>query len=519
MQNRKTILTGRGGILVVLGLSVLVGCSDARKQEAGKRLRDASEQARQLYLQALNTLSNPPLKDMSETKKDARALDLLDKARNLLTASLSENYDALKGDPDQTPTADAGLAKMMLGLIDRLKAQCYTWQFAQSVLRTEVEIGKLDHNLDKAQACSILLKISETYTTLSDEAVRKGIDDTLGARKSLDKTVSDLQTKIRDSETQIAERKKTIEELTSQAVALRTKKTMTRGAESRKKLEEALKIEARIETIHKEMEKVESELIPLRATLASEKIRQAEAETKIAALRDIQTQRKNNMRNVAKTLDQRKEEFTAACGDVIASMAKIDALSGVALDQADNARKALRQAGTTIGDAIQLLDGDKKAAAYSEQAHAVASQGALQRTMMSYHTSLKTASERLAAVWKTLHPEKPSQPSAGSVAAFIEASRRAHETALSAYADAIKLLEQAVRATPREDNWQYKRELVVKMLDYATFLDQAGHAADATDFRNKARDLFADVKAAARSAGKSRSVVALEKYVNEQTGS
>ncbi len=227
------------------------------------------------------------------------------------------------------------------------------------------------------------------------------------------------------------------------------------------------------------------------------------------------------MEEITQTLEQRKEEFANACKDANTSMATLDSLVSQALEQATKADASLTRADGTMDQVFHsnLLDADKRAAALSEWAHVQSAQGSLHRSMALFHISLKDTSDRLARVWEGLHSDKPAQPAATGTAAFLEASIRAQETALDSYAKSVEHLTQAVQATPREDGWQFKRELVVGQLDYARVLALAGRAAEATNLRNEARNNFADVEAAAISAKKPRSIVALKQYVLEETGS
>jgi hypothetical protein len=514
------ILTGRTRTMVLLGLVVLAGCSDVQKRQAGKNLRNATEQARRLYRQSLKILSNPSPEDAGSVDAvDPKALEYLDQAQNLLTTALAKNYDSIKGNPSDTPTADAGMAKMMLGLIDRLRARYFIWSFDLTVLRAEAAMGNLQRQLDKAQICSALLNISETYATLSDEAIQKVIGETEKTKAEVDKNIETLRNQIQAKEKQIAAKKKNIEEKSSKAVALRTEKTLARGAESQKKLEEALKIETGINQIRGEMQRIESELIPLHASLASAEILQSEAKTKITALKEIQVQRQRGTQEIAKTLDQRKAELTQACKSVIATLAELDGLSSRATELAQKAQASLLRASNTMEGAITLLDADKRPASLSEWAHVKVSQGALQRAMLSFRASLKESLDRLTHTWDELHKAKPGQPDSAGATAFLEASQRAQESAQASYSKAVELWERAVRAAPRQDNWQYKRELVVGLLDYAVVLDLTGHNAEATELRKKARDVFSEIETAADRAGKPRSIVSLKKYLLEETGS
>lgn len=516
------ILTGRGRILVVLAAAILCGCGDAQKREAGKNLREATDQARRLYSHALKLLSNPATGENAQPDAlDPQALKSIDQAHALLSDSLSKNYDAVKSNPDNIPSADAGMAKMMLGRIDCLRAQYYTWGFDQSVHQAEAAMSQLRQDLDQAQVRGTLLNTTETYATLSDDVINKAVEDTQKTKAKLDETIDGLNKDIRQKEANLAERKKSIEEKTSQSVALRTEVTLSRGVESQKKLEDALKIEADINTIRNEMQTIESELIPQRATLAAEEIRQTEAQTKITALKDIQGQRSRGVEEITKTIEERKEEFAEACKSVTTTTAELDSRVSLALEQSGKAQAALVRANNAMDQVFtsNLLDSDKRAASLSEWAHVKAAEGALQRSMLLFQVSLKSSSDRLARVWDGLHSDKPSLPAAAGVTAFLEASSRAQETTLESYAQSVERLERAVQAAPREDNWQFKRELVVGQLDYARVLDLAGRAAEATDLRNKARTNFADVESAATRAGKPRSIVALKKYVLEEAGS
>jgi chromosome segregation ATPase len=367
--------------------------------------------------------------------------------------------------------------------------------------------------------CSALLKASETYASLSDAVVKKILNETEQTRAKLDKDVEALHKQIQQRETQIAEQKKSIETRSSKAVALRMETTLARGVESQKKLEQALDIESEINKTRDAMQKLEGELVPLRAARKSLNIRRDEAQTKITALKDIQAQRARGVAEIAQTIEPRKTEFTRACKDVIAAAAEVDGLSRQALDQAQKALVSLNNANNAVEGAVKLLDEDKKRASWSEWAHVNASEGVVQRSMLSFRSLLKDSSNRLARVWETLHDDKPSQPRSEGVSAFLEASNRAQEMALESYAKAIGHWEQAVLATPQNDNWQYKREYVVGLLDYAALLDLAGQGAEAENRRKTALDTFAEIETAADKAKKPRSIVALKKFVLEKTGS
>ncbi|MBN1943864.1 MAG: hypothetical protein JW849_11275 [Phycisphaerae bacterium] len=520
MKNAANILTGGGRVVILLGLIVLIGCGDAEKREAGKHLRDATEQARRLYNQALNILSSPSRDPSTPVDSlDPQALELLDQAKKILLSSLAKNYDALRGGSRQTPDADAGLAKMMLGLIDRLRAQYHIWDFDHTIARTNDVTGDLLRRLDQAQIRNALLSMSETYATLSETAVQKAIQETEQSKTKLDKTVAGFRKDIQGREGQIAEHRKNVETMSSRASSLRTEKTLARGAESQKKLNEALKIESEITRRQNEIQRIEGELIHLRALLAAEEIRQSEADAKIAALKEIQTRRGSDAEEVARSIEERKEDLIAACKDAAAAAAELDALAIQAAEQVRQADAALRQAAEVMEGAANLLDADKQAGALAELAHIKASEGALHRAVVSLCLLLKDSTDRLGHVWEGLHDAKPAQPKTPDIAAFLKASGQATETSLAAYGKALEYWERAARTADRENQWQYKRELVVGMLDYAAALDSADRAAEAGEFRKKARDYFTEIESAATRARKPRSIVALREYVFSETGS
>lgn len=507
-------------MVLLAGLMVLVGCGDAQKRRAGKNLRDATDEARRLYDKALRTLSNPSVGDASaDDALNVEALNYLKDAQDILTTSLRENYTSLKSDdPNQTPAVDAGTAKTMLSLIDQLQAHYYIWQFDHSVAEAERITGTLHRYIEQARVRGLLLQLTETYATLSEDAIRKAIDETEKSKTKLDETIQKLREDMQTQQGQLDEQKKRVAELTSRSVELRTQTALARGAESQKKLEEALKHETEITKIRNAMDRINGLMIQARSTLAAEVVRQSEAAMKITVLQEIQTRRGSSAEQIAQTLDQRKEELLAACKDVAKTASELDALAIAMTEQSRQAFASLHQACNTLEGAMNLIESSKQAQAYSELARAKVSEGGLQRELLSFRLSLQDATDRLKRVWENLPDAKPAAPDAKGVASFLESTAKAQEAALSAYAKAVESWERSARAAGRESDWLYRRELVVGMLEYAAVLDAAGRNAEATEQRKKARDYFVDIEAAANQAGKPRSVAALKEFVRSETG-
>lgn len=513
----------RNGVRRLLVVSLLVGlagCGDTQKRAAGKNLRQATDQARRLYDHALKILSTSDAgENESPDALPPLALEHLERARTILVQSLLENCDAFNNEPSSIPSADAGTARRMLSLVDRLRAQYHIWDLDQTLARSDVVAAELYRKLDQAQIRGALLTVAETYASLEEGMVRKSLKELQQGLEKQNHTVQSLRTEIRTREETQAKQKREIEDLSARAGVLRREKTLARGMESQKKLQEALELESRIVRLQNEQQRLEGELIHLRSSLGSEEVRQTEVQARIAALEEMQARQRDGAEEVSRTMSRRKEEFLDACREASASAAELNALAARAVEQARQAQSALEQAIQAVDAALTLLGADRKSQALSEAANLKAMEASLQRTLLSYRTALKGVSERMRNVWESLHDAKPQAPSEEGISALQESVSRASELSLSAYEKAVDYWEQAVRAAGREDGWQYRRELVVGMLDYASALERAGRTTEASEFRKRARDYFSEIESAASRAGKPRAIVPLQEFVRAETGS
>lgn len=517
-MNSMNVLARRGALLGVLALAVVMGCSDTRKRESGKNLREATDAARRQYNLALKLLGNPQTgKDVEADALPTEALSLLDLARKNLSQALTKNYEAIKADPEDVPKADAGMAKVTLGMIYQLQGKYHGWDYDRTVNQANGILFRMHRFVDHAQIQGSALQVSETCATLSEAAIRKNLDEAAKAKAEFDKQATSLQKQIQKQTDRVAQQEKVIETKSSQASTLRTEATLARGAQSEKKLLQALEIEKAIHKARSTIQQSNGMLIQLRSRRASVKIRQEESQAKITAMKEIRATRGTNAQEMQANIAEQKKELAATCESIASSMKELDALVVRAGQQGKDAQAALEQASQAFAAAVNLVDADKKAQTLAEQAHAQASEGAMYRSLLVFGGLLKNLTARLDGVWEILPDTQAARPASANVSTFLAGLAQTPEAAQGAYKKAVDLWEQSVRAAGAR-SWTFKRELVVGMLDYARVLDGAGNDSLAKEMREKARGHYDDIEDAAQKEGKSRTIVPLREYVQSETG-
>ena len=90
VQKSKHFLAGWGRISVLVALVFWAGCGETQKRATGKKLREATKEAQELYDKAHKILSNPQIVD-SKVVTNSLSPQVpanLQKAEKILTAAL-----------------------------------------------------------------------------------------------------------------------------------------------------------------------------------------------------------------------------------------------------------------------------------------------------------------------------------------------------------------------------------------------------------------------------------------------
>ncbi len=491
-------------ILVVLG--AFCGCTDARRQ-AGRRLAESVNNARQLYGAAVRLWGNPqyvldvasgrltPVAVTLETtqprggvaEKAENVLKRLDKARDELEASLSVNAKA--------PAEVQADAYLLLGQIQMELARYH-------LLGAEAMRGRGDGERLKAQQRLEHVRAKVALAAFYGELEKTPETGIVALKKNAADEVKTLEDGIKSTKEEIAKLEAEIDKLSkanavllTQVAELRRRSETAGGTEGLDLLKQAAQKSAESNANSATIGADTQRVADLKADLSLLEMQQAAAQAKLSALdqhlQDLAAGRARAAEQKQTTLSEAGKLFegaAAASGDVVKISRAGAEQEAQALDALGRALQSLKQAETatrrlwdaarearakkTTSDEILAVQADDQrlASVMAMRSSASLMMGDLRRYQLTTNKANDALAGDLVDTAKAIgqEPPAPAKELTGYVPDPAQVQKTAEENYRAAETDLEDVLRSYLRASATGKNiqWIYQAHLAEAYLGH-----------------------------------------------------
>jgi len=457
------------GVLLV-GASVLTGCSEAKSRRAGKEILQKVDTAQRLYEKALALLANPvykaggqfaPIIETTEISPGQiefppagtlhpQAWKDLQQAEKILSGAMEAGAEALP--------ADRAVGHRAMGRVVALKGYYLAAEASSARSRA-------NKTLDQAEELIMLIRAQNDLVEYYDRLIAMSDEDVLEMRSSASAAAADLEARIGSTDAQLAELRKACEtiiasneELNAQARNLRVDSRLATGTKGLELLEKALEIERRVNRAASEVAGMEYTIGVLGAGRGVLALELAAVQGQLAAAEEILATRKSNK----ETNSKKRSELLVS---IAAGLEKVETLLHDIAEASERARLAEdRAAGTYVQAVGQLKEARKlqdtsqsNPTAEEADAHMALAGLYASRLKLQEHGALLVGG--LTKLWANLTPPREAPPAVGKVQAYISAPAATRKSAEQHYTAATELYARALSAVERQQRWIYQGQL------------------------------------------------------------
>lgn len=485
-----TSLTG-----CVLVLILLSACGDTTKREAGKNLRQATAEARQLHAKATGLLINPEVDGETVVRfsEPEQALRLLDEAEAILKTALAENYEKIReGGGEKSPVSktDAALAYYTRGLIHELAADYFAWKAEADIQSARDAVERASMHLMQIQSANARALQVEAVVSGNNDAVRAMQTQAQQEKATAETAVADAEKRIAQARTRIGELEDQIEKDSFEAATLRAESEQMQSAEGREKLKEAWTHQERIHNANQEIQSLEMKVgfIQTELTIAQQMLQAAN--TKLSDLSEVTAStedRREKARSELQSVKSQVSTLTRQLQEALASAGQSGTTARALVGQADG---RLQLAGGYLAQAMKLAPDSQQAQIASAQADVQASLAGNQMTLYFLRQQVESLVGRVDATWEALFAGKPAQPRSPEVSQFLDSTEQALDVMLSSYEQAVDQQKKAVQNAGRDQRWAFQGRMAALYVNYADALGLAGRDSDAVGMLRSAQDVL-----------------------------
>ncbi len=478
MRNKVVLALVAAGLIVA---ATAFGCSEAGPRRDGRQLREAVEEADQLYRAALGMLGNPYYEDpetdervtyledptqqqlerfrpVSRHESNPDALELLTEARQGLQEAIRSFDEA--GDKDKAN------AQAMLGRITTLAGSGYSQLADRRRREVRGSIAAAQQTAATLRGQEAVADYYQGVIDRSDEDVEEMIDDARAEAEQLGEELDELEARIEEWEQERSELIDANTQLHAQARRYRVDYGDATGEEAVELLESALEAEAeryrnetRIDELEYRLEQGGEDRKRLEIDIEA-------AENRLNAAEDILQARQglveadefaaetvlSGIRSEIEQLQSRRDEYLQQAVESIRSASEAESGATEAFDLAQG----------SFEHAARLAERAASAAHLASQADALKGAAGLNQGRLSLQERIDSALAQEAGDVREL-------------LGYLEDVEELRDATVSMYEESVELYSRAADRADPERRWVYEAETVVAAIALYRFTGSDEH--------------------------------------------
>lgn len=496
-------------MLGVVSMTLMgIGCSGAARRNASETLQESITASRGQIQEAQAMLSNPVIGEVgiAEAKALTRAQSILETTQESLSKAISAASDGENGAFD----ADLGEASMTLGMIQRLRGQCYQRMSYGSVMAMRSELGKGSRALSKMRTVANKMHGPvESLKLLSERAV------TTAEMKA---TLAEEAENVRKTNAAIDANKKVITNLRTKRDVMIAKSeqckvgaSRLRGPEAQKLLNKGLALSDKVNGIEKELSLRTGNGVALVSKLAEATRGRTYAAASLKELESLKKRQASARAANTKNLEQYLFEFKTLKG-TLAECIKVAEERVVASSKyAKQGESLYEQAIKTVKQAEGLLGSGGRAQCLAAQAAIEAQSGDLYRSSAVVSGEIQQFQKSVASAWQLVPYKKPEALSATELTSYVEANQDALELAIQRLSGAIEKQKEALSLCSDANRWSFRWSLLTQQLNTASAMELAGQSGET--LIQEVRGAMAQLEQEAEMAGRGQDIHTLRRML------
>lgn len=496
-------MRNKAPLAVVLSLTVAVvlsaGCSEGKSRQAGQELRDAVDQAGQLYASALALVESPYLEDSASDERvtylenpteeklenyravsrrdvNPEALKLLDRAEQRLREAMRDYADAAD--------ADKAIARAMLGRVTLLRGQC-------NVAIAESMHARLFDAMAKARSVTATIQmqqgVADFYQQMlqrSNEYVEDMIAQAREEAEGLRQELSRLDERLSDWQEQRREVISANEQLYAQARNFRIESRQAEGVRATELLEEALSAEAERHENESLISELEHRIEHAEADRRGLQVEMESAEGRIAGGQEILDARD---RLVAEADGELTDKLSELRSQIENQQSLRDELLREMLDTLE---RLTTTEGEAAGDFEVAADSFSQAARLTGREEAAAYL-ALQADSLASNAELNARRLRLRGRMESvLGGDVADTAVVQEALEYLSNAAEVGEAVVSEYEEAVQLYSRAAGQAQRDLRWVYDAETAATAIELYRFSGDSEHRQLAEDALEELEDMM-----------------------------
>jgi hypothetical protein len=496
-------------MLGVVSMTLMgIGCSGAARRNASEALHSAITASRGQIQEAQALLSNPVIGEVgiAEAKALTRAQSILETTQESLSKAISAASDGENGAFD----ADLGEASMTLGMIQRLRGQCYQRMSYVNVMAMRSELSKGRQALSKMRTVANKMhRPVESLKLLAQRPVKTA---------EMKATLAEETENRREANAAIDANKKVITNLRTNRDAMIAKSeqckvaaSRLRGPEAQKLLNQGLALSDKVNGIEKEL----SLLIGKGVALVSELAEATRGRTYAAAsLKELEVLKKRQAAAGAadtKSLEQYLSEFKTEKGTLAECIQGAQERVVASSKYAKQGESLYEQAIKTAKQAEGLLGSAGRAQCLAAQSAIEAQSGDLYRSSAVVSGEIQQFQKSVASVWQLVPYKKPEALPAAELTSYVEANQDALELAIQRFSGAIEKQKEALGLCSDANRWSFRWSLLTQQLNTASVMELAGRSGEG--LIQEVRGDMAQLEQEAEMAGRGQDIHTLRRML------